>query len=138
MNSLLKKCRLRIFLRALVTALLLLCACIREERVRTVLLYASAAAFALKLLFDALDSFRELPGIPEERREEIEMLMGKAADKAVMFSELLMAVLALVLSVLAFRYESFFENLIQLVLIGSVLPSMLQNIIFISLLKKEP
>ena len=97
------------------------------------LLTATAVSCFVMVMFELCVAWKLASGNGEMVDERDRVLLSRAADKAIIISQMLIGVMAIVFLALAFKEKAFMEGGIMFALIGINLPSLLKYAFFLYL-----
>ena len=97
------------------------------------LLTVTAVSCFVMVMFELCVAWKLASGNGEMVDERDRVLLSRAADKAIIISQMLIGVMTIVFLVLAFREKAFMEGGIMFALIGINLPSLLKYSFFLYL-----
>ena len=97
------------------------------------LLTVTAVSCFVMVMFELCVAWKLASGNGEMVDERDRVLLSRAADKAIIISQMLIGVMTIVFLVLAFREKAFMEGGIMFALIGINLPSLLKYAFFLYL-----
>ena len=97
------------------------------------LLTATAVSCFVMVMFELCVAWKLASGNGEMVDERDRVLLSRAADKAIIISQMLIGVMAIVFLALAFKEKAFIEGGIMFALIGINLPSLLKYSFFLYL-----
>ena len=97
------------------------------------LLTVTAVSCFVMVMFELCVAWKLASGNGEMVDERDRVLLSRAADKAIIISQMLIGVMAIVFLALAFKEKAFIEGGIMFALIGINLPSLLKYAFFLYL-----
>ena len=119
--------------RGLTVLLAALCMFFWVSQAINALLTVTAISCFIMVMFELCVAWKLASGNGEMVDERDRVLLSRAADKAIIISQMLIGIMTIAFLVLAFREKAFMEGGIMFALIGINLPSLLKYAFFLYL-----